>query len=640
MYLGEEKIIPTVVFMWYPHLHMKQSQSRASSDKAVTDNTAKIDIYLCQACHSTSSIQLNSVSGYLLEILKNKSIGNRFITKNIERLVRPAQGFTVPPTEISVEISKGGTINIMKVCEYGIRDARLALRNVGVLPGQECPIVMIITQNDCYSLQMRLYAGKLSLCLYEMEDILHHISDMESLVPIFVLSTCCHRLDPLVEETYSLKSEDIPDNTHGNKPDDEHDHKLPMFRVKGMKAVMKSLLKQSIVAATVRSMGSDYDITYSKNIHKDEIVKALCALNLTSDNENEAQKFNEKYNVEIIKPAHSTFVLQNEGTVSISDECVPGSSNISIFPVDYRFQNLDALSHSIYHQNTSSLSHVHKCHGMDVQELSTAMYSRIAFCHSLKYKDAISTQNVQVINTTDFPGEFSHKIKEIIKSDAAKLSAAKEHWSPLRHNFHECNGTDVRKRKDSIIATTFTGLGSIPLLIQFHITENGLIFFRKGEDIRGNFVGVVYVAPCVYRLHVNMADLTSFNEQDPTSPKQQDPTPFKEQKTTFNEIIKVIHQLNNEHLDSKQALMRNATMLLFFLNVICVNNFLHKKAKNMRCLEHQMLRKAWLCSYRIKASVLCGGVASEEFCSIFAHFANLASLPYDSVGYWSTVPYV
>ena len=140
----------------------------------------------------------------------------------------------------------------------------------------------------------------------------------------------------------------------------------------------------------------------------------------------------------------------------------------------------------------------------------------------------------------------------------------------------------------------------------------------------------------MYRLHVIMVGLSYFKEQDPINPKEQDLTPLKEQKTTFNKIIKVIHQLNDEHLDSKQALMRNATMLLFFLNVICVNNSLHKKAND----EHQMLRKAWLCSYRMKASVLCGGVASDEFYSIFAHLANLASLPHDSVGYWSTVPYV
>jgi hypothetical protein len=270
---------------------------------------------------------------------------------------------------------------------------------------------------------------------------------------------------------------------------------------------------------------------------------------------------------------------------------------------------------------------MHKRHGIDIQELSTAMYSGVAFCHSLKYMKAISTQNMLVINKTDFPGEFSDKIKKLIECDITDLSVLNGPWSCLRHNFHECTDVNTRGGGDRVHTDTVTG--SAPLSIKFHITKNGLIFFKREKEDDQKFFGAVYVTPCIYRLHTNMVNSTH--------EKEQELTPSKEQKTTFNEIGKVIHQLHNENICSKQALMRNATMSLFFLNVICVNNFLHKDVSNT---EHEMLRKAWLFSNIMKAIKFCGGVTSEEFYNISAHFANMASLPYASVGYWSTVPYV
>ena len=623
MYLGEGNPKTMVVFMWHGFPSAKQGQSDLRNDNEMTKHTEKIDVYLCQVVTPTGANQLSDSSKRLLHVLKDEKTVNMVVTNHMNLLVRPAQGFTPTPTKITIEISNGEEIHVMKVCNRVSSKAREILRNVGVLPGQQCLIKTTITQNAHYSLQMRLHQGKLDLCLYEMGNILYHDADTEPLEPIAVLSTCCHRLDSVIEEICCLKSNETLDNNTDNQPG----NKLHRVKVTGMMDVMKLLLKSSMIAEPVRSMGFDYDIEISEIITKNEIVKALCALDLMSDKKHEVRKFNDKYGAEIIKSVSSTLVIQDEGVVSVSGKRLPDGSNECKFAVDYRIRNLDALSHAIYHHNSSCLSHMHKHHGIDIQELSTAMYSGVAFCHSLKYMNAISTQNMLVINKTDFPGEFSDKIKTLIESDITDLSVSNGPWSCLRHNFHEC--TDASKRKGGGGVHTDTATGSVPVSIKFHITKNGLIFFKRDKEGDEKFVGAVYITPCIYRLHTNMVNSTH--------EKEQELTPSKEQKTTFNEIGKVIHQLHNENICSKQALMRNATMSLFFLNVICVNNFLHKDVSNT---EHEMLRKAWLFSNIMKATKLCGGETSEEFYNISAHFANMASLPYASVGYWSTVPYV
>ena len=625
MFLAGEEVIPSIVFMTPPHSLVTKKNSKTASDRTTIPRAINVDIYLCQVCDPVSVKSLHSASEGLLQMMKDTTVDNMLIMRRMQLLVRPIRGFTPLPTEVSIEISKGEQVNIMKVTEHDLHThlIRDTLRNVGVLPYDNDTTKIIIAQRNGYSLQMMLHNRKLHLFLYEIESIFNKESDLEELQPVVVLSTSCHQMDHVVEETYQL----------------EADSMKPRVEVKGMMAVLNTLLRTSMVATQIHSIGFDYDVTYNGNIAKDDIINALCALNLMSDKEDEVHKFNSRYSRRIITPMCSSIVHHTEGTVHVSGELIPHVVNTSNFRVDYRLRNSDALNHAIYHHNRSSLKQLYNKHGIDKQEISTAMYSGISFCHSLKYKspiysfqsDDISTLNVKVINTTDFPGGLSFAIKQVINCDAAKVFVSGGPWSSLRHNSNVFDkkpqknkesldgNEDIEKRESKIAGTT--SIVQDPLSIKFHITENGLIFFRTHVEDRINFVGAVYIVPCIHRLHSNKSFLISTHELH----------------NTFDEIIGLIHLLNNQHIDSKEALIKNSTTLLFCLNVICANNSLHKKKSSV---EHAMLRKAWLFSQMVKASVLCGGVQNAEFCSIYSHLASLSELPRDSVGYWSMVPYI
>jgi len=285
--------------------------------------------------------------------------------------------------------------------------------------------------------------------------------------------------------------------------------------------------------------------------------------------------------------------------------------------VDVRLRHNTALRHAIAYQNTDVTSILDKKCGIGMHEITAALLSGIAFCHACAYDAYPTLQNttggfMHLVNGTDFTASSIEAIKKLVTDETLKI-VDETRWSGIRHNFR---------------VATATGPFCEPLAIECHVTDAGVVFFRREKDdfveqFSQQFIGAAYVPP----------SLNKFNDLNKFDGSQQ-----------FSGAVYVPHALQAsltalavQTTSSKRTFLRNATESLFHLNSICIQN---RQTRLGKPKTHAVLRTAWLHTQMLHAARVCGGMHNADYCGVYAHLSNLSTQPLDVAGYWASVPYV
>ena len=277
--------------------------------------------------------------------------------------------------------------------------------------------------------------------------------------------------------------------------------------------------------------------------------------------------------------------------------------------VDFKFHNSNPLHNAIFYQNVSKMRVLTHSMDLNLEEINTALYSGISFCHSYAYtsfptspKHASTLSETQstkfhFVNETDFATTYSEEMNNMINNDVSTILKEDAVWSRVRHNFHIQNHVDKAISDKHLSKNSLTQA----LNIQVHITKHGLLFFRVNGEKRAGFAGALYIIPRICKNH---------RDKTPT-PKTK---PIIQVSTHIHAIVPLIDQLVQKAIESKKDLLSHATELLYYLNVLCIHS--HKNIQNGR-QSHDVLRHAWLVTYMIHASKICNRVHTSEFCRIY-----------------------
>jgi hypothetical protein len=476
-----------------------------------------------------------------------------------------------------------GSTEVLPVSLMGLNAVREVLRNLDQPMGSDNYWVTIIAQNKLYTLGMSADIHMFRLCLYETDNFLTCKSTSNEPVALVTMSHGFHALDRVIEQ------ERIKFIPHGK------DHS----RVTGMLAVTQALLRHNIVPASVQSIGSNCDATTYADMDVKDIAEIFHAMGLVTDDRSISKVLNRIHKRVVV--GHVLMKMDHSALTGL----------------DFIMHQSSALRYAICHQNTTIMGILNKTLGVDMHEIGTALYSGISFCHSCAYDSNPTEVNpgvfLHIINGSDFSKERVGKLNSMIIADAGIVSCTETvtRWTRLRHNFRVPGETNV------------------VLDIECHTAEDGLLFFRRVGSPR--ITGAVYIIPSL---------VPKFTDET----LQENTTVSMQRKLKPHALMKVVKQLVSHTPASYNALLRQATEMLCHINCLCIHNKHIGSVSGggggtARKHHHQLMRKVWLHTNMLTASVICGGTQNEEFYSIYGYLSNLSLLPLDSNGYWSTTPY-
>jgi len=330
--------------------------------------------------------QLGNTSSSLLCKLINTDVKNNEVVQNMRLFLQSSSCTPImskPRSDVQLQVSvktSAHTTNDLLITEIGLRSVRHILRNTGGIATNK-KIPWVLTAQDIeYTLSVGIQKGTYKLCLYKTEDI--HNWGYKNSQPICVMSHNFHRLDVVIEEIhhYNLDGKSIP------------------WKVTGMQAVTNYLLMNNMVANPIASSRPDHMASFYQKMHERDMARAIMLMKLVSDNPR---------NVDFLKSVFNGNVVSHMDKRDRINDYVIGSLDDGA--IDFRFHKSDALKYAIWYQNKDLAAWL--CHnkGMDKQEGTTALYSGIAFCHSIAYIDLVlhnntsTTLRVDTINETDIP---------------------------------------------------------------------------------------------------------------------------------------------------------------------------------------------------------------------------------------------
>jgi hypothetical protein len=496
----------------------------------------------------------------------------------------------------------------LRLSATGMRCARDALRERGALYTDPNMNTIVLAQDAEYTLNMWLHSGVFKLQLHDTERLL--AANAATDLPLVTVSHRFHSMDNFVEETQLL---------HCPSSGKQCKRSLP-FRVTGMVAAAQTLLRRNVTAVPLRSMGSNRVASVYQDMHPVDITRVFHAMRLVSDNPQIANYLNRLRATNSPKRAIVTCVSGAVLTVPKTEDT----------RVDVRLYHSSALRYAIAHQNIAVTGFLRGKCGLDIREISTALYSGIAFCHACAYDAWPVLQNdtgdtVHLINGTDFTKSeidavtklviyettnATKSLRDKVGSLIERTGVSPERWSRLRHNFR----VGVNGEFHPILS------------IECHATDSGVVFFRRVKDPhagRATFIGAAYVPP---GHRASFTDSSHTHRPLHTSPRV----------GVSENLCLTVAELAVQTASSKRAILRNATESLFHLNSICIQN---RSTRLGNRETHAMLRKAWLHTYMLRIARACGGVNNTDYYGLYAHISNLAAMPLDAAAYWGTVPY-
>jgi len=512
---------------------------------------------------------------------------------------------------VRVPRAHGEPAGTLQIDSLGLQCARDSLRQTGCVQQQEWETAtavgcsggnagsarhVIIAQNKSYTASMQLQADAFSLHLHHTEDL---FSDPSGAVSVVSLSHRFHPLDRVVEEVHGEQ------RRHG--------------QVTGLLAASQALLRRNVVAASVRSMGVNRSADIYTGMRATDGAQVLKAMRLASDDKHVTSVANNHNRVRVVQD-----VLGAELLGGVQTDAAAAASSAA---TDFRMHHSGALSYAIAHQNPSVAGVLNHRAGLDLQEISMALYSGIAFCHACAYEVAAADTTVHVINASDFSAEASTAAAALAKAavDTASRAVPTAPWSELRHNFH------VQRYAASKQPGAYDQADNLPMGVDCHATSPGLVLFRRSEDDgAASFVGAVYVPPRLVQEQ---------QEHHIAALPVRAPLALAAPHSQTQALLSTVTALAVHTPSSRHALLSSATESLFHLNAVCLHRGRHHDPA-MKRAHHEAMRKAWLHTNSLRAARLCGGVTNTAFHSTYAHLSNLAALPLNSAAYWATVPYV
>jgi hypothetical protein len=633
IYRGFHTNTPSMVLMIPPpHVNLSRtskehigiSEKNEVEDDFSNSHNQTLNFFSCAMTQNISgNDELGNTSSYMIQALLDTRIHNSDIVSRMlmfSHACKPSDIDLTPDSDIEQNVyipmqSGRGTLPITRL---GLEHARNSLRTVGCMILSEGEMTgsgftrnILIAQNHHFQVNMNLHAGVFKLCLYHTEDVLQNDPKTNTTaIPIVVISHTCHRLDNMVEEIHT-------DHTVQNKR---------QSGVYGMIKLANSLLRESIPLTSITSIASIPDDEMYRDMSNVDIVKSLAALKLQHDNASVVSTLNKAYGGKFAKhtDADELKTIQCIKSVQYPEKDSERS-------IDFKLVPSGCLNHAIAHQNQNLSGPLNKSMGWDLREISTALCSGMAYCESRPYA-TMCQYGIGLVNETDFSTKQRSIIKKVIHMKQKEMFKDDGSWKTVRHNF-----TINKVKNDHIIECT--------------ITHGPLLLFRR----QGMSIGV-YAMPCLYEepiqqltshslaSQLNIMDtietgakiIDIINPGIESNPKSTIKTPNKHSKSSYN-IIPTMNQIGNKYVGCRTSLLCNATEMLYYINVICMHNAPTRfEKKNI----HQLVRDAWLVTHMIYAAKICGGYNNSEFYMIYSHLQNLKSLPFDSVGYWATVPYV
>ena len=495
-----------------------------------------------------------------------------------------------------------GSTGTLHVTPTGIQCVRHAIRGLGGLPTHNFQNVLI-AQDAAHTLRVFVGQGTFKMQLHKTDDIFtssYCIQDTDT-PALVTISHHFNPMDKLVEETTNPL---LQTGSNG---------------VTGMIATTQLIMRRNVPAAPVRSMGSNRTAALYSDMRPCEITRVLQAMRLVTDNPHVATSLNRLRTNNY--PNGKVVLLESDAVLVCGEQTR-----------DVRLHQCGALSYAIAHQNASIACFLNRNIGLDMAEISTALYSGIAFCHACAYDAWPTITNKQgmrmnLINVSDFTADRINAVYAYVAEDTLYLNTgttppvrSSVHctpaWSRLRHNFRALDGNCENHN---------------PINIDCIATASGLLYFRRDDDESSldntgpvAFTGAVYVPPNLNLLSNIYTEKAVENHT--TVPRN-----------TPHALVPLVSQLAVQHTSSRRVFLQNATDTLFHLNSLCLHNPATRFGKPR---NHLLLRKAWLHTHMIRAARLCGGVANAEYYSLFAHLSNKAARSLDRVDYWATVPYV
>ena len=564
-----------------------------------------------------------------VQLLQSKSTCNRDISRAMQPFFvasRPRHSTTACDTHSSIHKTRrnlavcvtqpdGACTGFLPVISEGLLAAQSALRS-----RHDIDADIIIAQNHDLCVKLILFDSEFRLCLYHTEDLLS--SHVSRPVPIVTLSHKFHAFDCIVEE--------------------KHDDKF-LGHVTGLLAVVQELLRRNVIATPIRFMGSNRTRDMYSGMHQTDICSVLSQLHLVSDNIHIARTLNHKYKTPVVRYMDSSTLLvesmltpKSSLSNSLGDVASYANEVADVHQNNFQLHHCNALLYASAHHNRTIQGLLNHGFGMDLQEITTAIQSGIAFCNSCAYdQDPVKIDNdtgdvhIHVINGIDFSVDYMDDMTKILTQSVASFSAHDSLWSKVRHNIH---------------ANQDQGHGGGLFMVECHVAASGVCFFRRVATdmsrlggLHGKFVGAAFVTPSL---------LTKFVFEE----KEEDATPLQTQANpgvirSPHAMISVAMELASHDLLSPHALIQNATETLLLINAMCVHNNVRNTRTNMKTYGlnrkyHKMLRQAWLHTNMFKAARMCGGTGNPDFYRLYSHLSKLSLLPMDTVNFWVTMPYV
>lgn len=520
----------------------------------------------------------------------------------------------------------GGLIETLQVTPTGLQCIRHALRGQGGLSSPNVHNV-IIAQDANHTLRVLIGRGAFKMQLYKTEDIfVPSYSENNTATPALVqLSHHFHPMDQLVEETAKpLLLTGLGDGLRG---------------VTGMLATAQIIMRRNVSATPLRSLGSNRTTALYSGMSPCEITRVLQAMRLVTDNPHVATSLNRI----CTNKCHKNTVVTRVSEVDLICGELAGLAG------DVRLHQCGAQSYAIAHQNAPITCFLNRNIGLNMAEISTALYSGIAFCHACAYDACPTITNKQemrmnLINVSDFTADHIDAVHAYVKEDNLyqKIPPLQSvgvsfnytpSWSSLRHNFHVSDDTSENHK---------------PIRIECIASASGLVYFRREHDdfvLNDNdpelFVGAVYVPPTLNLQYIqnSISNLSNKQQVVKTAVKAKSLPKYRSSLPNIasHALVPIVSQLAVQNPSSRIVFLQNATETLFHLNSMCLNNPVTKFGKPF---NHQMLRKAWLHTHMLRAARLCGGVHKSDYYALFAHLSNKAAQPLDRVDYWANIPYV
>ena len=518
-----------------------------------------------------------------------------------------------------------GLLKTLHVTSTGLQCVRHALRGQGGLSSHNIHN-FIIAQDAEHTLRVLIGQGAFKMQLHKTEDIFtpsHSQKDTDT-PALIKISHRFHPMDQLVEETAeTLLPTGLGEGLCG---------------VTGMLATAQLIMRRNMSAAPLRSMGSNRTNSLYSSMRPCEIIRVLQAMRLVTDNPYVASSLNRLRTNNSPKGAVVTLVSNADLTCSAS--CSELTGDGPKLTGDVRLHQCGAQSYAIAHQNASITSFLNRNIGLNMAEISTALYSGIAFCHACAYDARPTLTNKQgksmnLINMSDFTVDQMDAVHAYVIEDNIYLktqtlpsvNVSFNHtpsWSRLRHNFRVSDGT---------------GEHHIPSQIECIATASGLVYFRREDeeyslnDIdSAAFIGAVYVPP-----KLNLRSTEQKPAKSPVKPSSLQIYNSALPHLITHALVPLVSQLAVQNASSRRVFLQNATETLFHLNSICLNNPVTRFGKPC---NHVMLRKAWLHTHMLRAARLCEGVNNADYYALFAHLSNKAAQPLNRVDYWASIPYV